>query len=110
MPLPAIVLIGPALTVFTRMPIGPRSRARYRVTASSPALATPIQSYTGHGTCGSKSSETTEPPCSRISGSNPTATAFNEYVLVWTAVGNDAHGGWRELPPSADCGAEAHAG
>ncbi len=27
-PLPAIVLIGPALTVFTRIPFGPRSRAR----------------------------------------------------------------------------------
>src|SRR5262249_29241619 len=43
-PLPAIVLIGPALTVFTRTLRGPRSRARYRVTDSSPAFATPIQS------------------------------------------------------------------
>src|SRR5947208_1156577 len=43
-PFPAIVLMGPALTALTRIPFGPRSRARYRVTASSPAFATPIQS------------------------------------------------------------------
>ena len=28
MPLPAIVFSGPALTVLTRIPLGPRSRAR----------------------------------------------------------------------------------
>jgi hypothetical protein len=43
-PLPAIVRSGPADTVFTRIFFGPRSRARYRVTDSRPALATPIQS------------------------------------------------------------------
>src|SRR6478609_2819650 len=42
--LAAIVLIGPAATRLTRIPLGPRSRARYRVTDSSAALATPIQS------------------------------------------------------------------
>src|SRR5664279_3701356 len=44
MDLAAIVLIGPAQTRFTLIPRGPRSRARYRVTDSSAALATPIQS------------------------------------------------------------------
>ena len=44
MPLPAIVRSGPAETVFTRIACGPRSRARYRVTDSSEAFATPIQS------------------------------------------------------------------
>src|SRR3712207_978119 len=43
-PFPAIVRSGPADTVFTRIPFGPRSRARYRVTDSRPAFATPIQS------------------------------------------------------------------
>ena len=44
MPLPAIVFIGPAETVFTLIFFGPRSLARYRVIDSSPAFATPIQS------------------------------------------------------------------
>src|SRR5690625_2102428 len=41
---PARDLIGPALMVLTRMPSGPRSRARYRADVSSTALAEPIQS------------------------------------------------------------------
>jgi hypothetical protein len=42
--LAAIVFTGPAATRLTRIPCGPRSRARYRVTDSRVDLATPIQS------------------------------------------------------------------
>jgi len=44
MDLAAIVRSGPAETRLTRMPFGPRYRARYRLADSRPALATPIQS------------------------------------------------------------------
>ena len=43
-PRAATVPSGPAETRFTRIPRGPRSRARYRDTDSSAAFATPIQS------------------------------------------------------------------
>ena len=39
-----MVRTGPAATRFTRIPRGPRSRARYRATDSSAAFDTPIQS------------------------------------------------------------------
>ncbi len=53
---------GPAAMRFTRMPSGPRSRARYREVLSKAALATPIQSYLGQATVASKSSPTTDEP------------------------------------------------
>ena len=42
MPRAANVFTGPALMQFTRIFFGPKSYARYRVLASSAALATPI--------------------------------------------------------------------
>ena len=42
--LAAVVRMGPAATRLTRTPLGPRSRAQYRLVDSKAALATPIQS------------------------------------------------------------------
>src|SRR5436190_22126686 len=83
MPLAARVASGPAHTALTRILYRPRSRARYRVTDSSAALDTPIQSYFGHALVElSKSSVTSDPPFSRISGRNPRAISLNEKALT----------------------------
>src|SRR5258708_37930725 len=58
----ATVARGPAATVFTRLPRGPRSRARKRDTDSSPALHTPSQSYAVQATRLSKVRLTILPP------------------------------------------------
>src|SRR5690606_1044616 len=106
MPLAAIVSDGPAETRFTRIPFGPRSRARYRAHDSRPALATPIQSYTGQATEPSNVIPTIDDPCP-INGSAAIASAFSEYVETWSAVATSCQEVLRKLPPSASCGANA---
>src|SRR4029077_13223145 len=87
----AIVRTGPAATRFTRIPAGPRSRARYRAVDSNADFATPIQSYTGHAWVLSKSSPTIDPP-SAMSGNAATANAFNENAEICNASATSSHG------------------
>src|SRR5205814_8318570 len=97
----ASVRIGPAATRFTRIPRGPRSRARYRAVDSNADLATPIQSYTGHARELSKSRPTTDPPA-LISGNAATASALSEYADTWSATATSDHGASRNPPPRHD--------
>src|SRR6266700_4411255 len=92
-PLAARVASGPAHTALTRILYRPRSRARYRVTDSSAAFDTPIQSYFGYAWVElSKSSVTIEPPFSCINGRNPRAISLNEKALTWSAVATLSQG------------------
>src|SRR5581483_10777964 len=52
----------------------------------------------------SKSSVTSDPPCSRIKGRNPAASSLKENALTCRAVATLSHGVFRKLPPSASCG------
>src|SRR4051794_38537286 len=79
MDLAAIVRSGPAETRLARIPRLPRCSARYRLADSRPALATPIQSYTGQARVASKVSPTTPLP-RPISGRHAIASALYEYV------------------------------
>src|SRR5919107_4450505 len=77
--LAAIVRSGPAETRLLRMPCLPRCSARYRDADSRPALATPIQSYTGQALVASNVRPTMLPPgC--ISGRQAVASDLYEYV------------------------------
>src|SRR2546421_716041 len=96
--LAAIVRSGPAETRFARMPCLPRCMARYRFADSRPALATPIQSYTGHAFVASNVSPTMPAPRS-ISGRQATASDLYEYVDTCSAVATSSHGASRNPPP-----------
>src|SRR2546423_12840730 len=107
-PLAASVARGPAHTALTRILWRPRSRAKYRVTDSSAALETPIQSYFGQACVElSKSRVTSEPPCSFINGRKPAASSLNENALTCNAVATLSHGVFRKFPPNASAGANA---
>src|SRR5437879_1863881 len=107
-PLAASVASGPAQIALTRILYRPRSRARYRVTDSSAALETRIQSYCRHA-CDelTESRVTSEPPCSFIKGRKPAASSLNENALTCSAVATLSHGVLRKFPPSASAGANA---
>src|SRR3954447_20471224 len=92
--LAALVRSGPADTRLERMPCLPRCSARYRLADSSPALATPIQSYTGQAWVASKVRPTTLPP-ERISGRQATANDLYENVDTFSAVATSSHGASR---------------
>src|SRR6266581_1643857 len=92
-PLAARVASGPAHTALTRILYRPRSRARYRVTDSSAAFDTPIQSYFGHACVElSKSRVIIDPPCSFIKGRNAAASSLNENALTCSVVATLSQG------------------
>ena len=106
MDLAAIVRTGPAATRLQRTLCGPRSRARYRLTDSRVALATPIQSYTGHAMVASNVRPTMLPPFG-IAGTHAIASDLSENADTCTAVATDSQGVLRKFPPRASCGANA---
>src|SRR5207249_11080777 len=81
---------------------------RYRVTDSSAAFDTPIQSYFGHACVElSKSRVIIDPPCSFIKGRNAAASSLNENALTCSVVATLSQGVLRNCPRSASCGANA---
>ncbi len=108
MPLPAIVLKGPAEHRVHPDLLGTRDREPGSG-SPPPALLSPRPSSRRRARRPGRRSRATRSsrPRSSMSGSMPAAKAFNENALVLNAVATLSHSVCMKLPPRASCGANA---
>ncbi len=107
-PLPAIVRSGPAETVFTRTPCGPRSRARYRVTDFERRLRDAHPVVDRPRDAGVEVERGDRPALLAHEGQQPLCDRLQrERAHLQGRADALPRACCRKLPPSASCGANA---